>query len=221
MVEVEALGAADGSGATWLGRGSARRGHDARGRARSVGVAAGARRGGQHQGEAWGGESRRHGEESRGDGGSAFIGVTPRVREVAAILGVRVEDGTHGADRGTHAEGRGQVRGVRLTIGAAAAASGSQERAWLRARGAAWASAWAAWLGAGPLGGLGQGPGGGGGCEQASWASRLHREGREGGGPALRVGPGQGQVGPAGREKNGEKERNSAQEKRKGFSIFD
>jgi hypothetical protein len=59
-----------------------------------------------------------------------------------------------------------------------------------------------------------------GGCEQAGWASRLHREGREGAGPALRVGPGQGQVGPAGREEwRGREKFGPREEKDFPFSI--
>ena len=60
-----------------------------------------------------------------------------------------------------------------------------------------------------------EGEGRPGWADAGSWAaSALCREGKEGGGPTLRVGL-------AGREKNGEKRRDSAQKNRKGFPIFD
>ena len=51
--------------------------------------------------------------------------------------------------------------------------------------------------------------------EQASWASRLHRGGREGGGPALRVGLGQGASRLAGLLERGGKVRLGQQEEKR------
>ena len=161
---------------------------------------------------------RRHGEESRGDGGSAFIGATPMVREVAAILGVCVEDGTRGADRGIRQRRRrllsraGARAGAcpphggggvweRLLLGLGRRGCGS--RPWAGAR-------WATRGGEGVLGWLGQRGG--------SWAAEMGL-GREASWAEERSGPQQGGevvAGWAKGEQAGWARRRSGR-KRKGF----